>query len=506
MTLRYFPVGVVLAVAGATLVDSVAFGADPAAGGGGAVGTSGGATSPLAGQRRLCRELRAAGDREQALAACKWIVGRGATAEDFRLAVAALVDMSQRPTPEQLLEANTLASAAVRVAPDQPWGYAARCDIARRWQDPQLISDCLTDLQRVAPRHPETAHALALSHTRSRAGLLAGWLLVIAAVIVTVIRRYRSWRADRPASRPRVASAVTMGVVAAAWLVAAPVQAAPPKPAEYPLPTEPPPADLVLPKLPRIDEANPAASVPTPQERDADPMRFAYYLQELIDRAQQATERGDHKTAARYYVALAKAVPDRGTAFGKLCASLEAAGLRDKALTACGQALEREGVSVQDFTRFVRLTLAKPGPLTEAEVKAADAAVKHLQAQKEAALAGHHLDCELGARVEGTERLERCTAALVTAAPQDPKTVYFQWALAVRRKDRDQARALVERARATGMPEAGVTRMAQATDELSTGGWLGLRYWKTGLLLLLLIVGMTITLSRRRPAQSAPST
>jgi hypothetical protein len=211
---------------------------------------------------------------------------------------------------------------------------------------------------------------------------------------------------------------------------------------------------------------------------------------------------GDHKAAARYYVALAKAVPDRGVAFAKLCASLEAAGLRERALTACGQALSREGVRVEDFVRFVRLTLAKPGPLTEVELKEADAAVKHLSAQPDAGLAGHHLACELATRLEGTERLERCTAALVATAPSDPKTVYFQWALAVRRKDRDQARALIQRAQAAGMPADGVTRMTRATDELSPGGWLGLRYWKTGLLLLLLIAGMTITLSRRRTAPS----
>ena len=273
------------------------------------------------------------------------------------------------------------------------------------------------------------------------------------------------------------------------WLAPPSVQAAPKSP--------PPPAPAVeaaIPGLPPIDDANPAASVPSPKERDAEPLKYGYFLQELIDRAQRATMRGDHQAAARYYVALAKAVPDRATAFGKLCESLEAAGMRERALTSCGQALAREGVRVEDFMRFVRLTIAKPGALTEAEVKEADAAVNHLAAQPEAALGGHHLACELATKLEGTERLERCTAALVAAAPQDPKTVYFQWALAVRRKDCDQARALVERARATGMTEAGVTRMSQATDELSPGGWLGLRYWKTGLLLLLLVIGMTVTL------------
>ena len=453
------------------------------------------AFEPQAGQRRQCRDLRAAGDRQQALAACRALVGRGASAEDFRLAVAALVDMRQVPTPDELLEASTLAGAAIRVAPEQPWGYAARCDIARRWQDPELIADCLAELQRVAPGHPETARAVALARAGSRAGLLAGWLLLIAAVTITGIRRYRRWRAARASGRPTVARAVAVGLMAAAWLVPVPVEAAPKAPAaQLPAPV----AESPIPGLPPIDDANPAASVPTAKERDAEPLKFGYFLQELIDRAQRASMRGDHQAAARYYVALAKAVPDRATAFGKLCESLEAAGMRERARTACSEALAREGVRVEDFIRFVRLTLTKPGALTDAEVKEADAAVEHLTAQPGAELGGHHLACELATRLAGTDRLERCTAALVAAAPTDPKTVYFQWALAIRREDRAQARALVDRARAAGMAEAGVTKMSQATDELSPGGWLGLRYWKTGALLLLLVIGMTLTLTRRR--------
>jgi hypothetical protein len=485
---RCFFVGAVVAVATASVTGSVASGAGP----------------ELISQRQQCRELKASGDRKRALAACHSIVARGGSAEDFRLAVAALVDMADDPTPEQWLEANTLAGAAVRVSPEQPWGYAARCDIARRWQDPQMVASCLADLRRVAPQHPETARALALGHPRARIALLAGWLLLIGAVTITVIRRYRVSRAERKPGHTTVASAVTVGLLAVAFLASAPAQAAPPKAAPRAAP--PPPADDVLvPGLPPIDDANPASSVPSPQQRDAEPLKFGYFLQELIDRAQRATLAGDHQKAARYYVAIAKAVPDRATGFGKLCEALEAAGMRERALTSCGQALAREGVRVEDFVRFVRLTLAKPGALTEAEVKEADSAVKHLTAQPGAALTGHHLACELATRLEGTDRLERCTAALVAAAPQDPKTVYFQWALAVRRKDRDQARTLVERARATGMGEAGVTKMRQATDELSPGGWLGLRYWKTGLLLLLLVIGMTVTLTRARATRSAPT-
>lgn len=88
----------------------------------------------------------------------------------------------------------------------------------------------------------------------------------------------------------------------------------------------------------------------------------------------------------------------------------------------------------------------------------------------------------------------------LAAAPQDPKAIYDQWTIAVRRKDRDRARALLALARAAGMPEA--TRMSQATDELNPGGWLGLRYWKAGILVSLLLFGAALTVTRPRPRVS----
>jgi hypothetical protein len=137
--------------------------------------------------------------------------------------------------------------------------------------------------------------------------------------------------------------------------------------------------------------------------------------------------------------------------------------------------------------------------ITKGVIAAVLLAAPCLQAQPETTADGHHLVCEQAARPEDTERLERCTAALVAASPDDPRTVRAQWTLAVRRRDRVQARALIERARATGVPEPEIAQMTRATDELDPGGWLGLRYWRTGILVLLLIVGVTITLSGRRP-------
>jgi hypothetical protein len=91
-------------------------------------------------------------------------------------------------------------------------------------------------------------------------------------------------------------------------------------------------------------------------------------------------------------------------------------------------------------------------------------------------------------------------APLQAVAPQDAKAIHDQWTIAIHRKDRDRARALAALARAAGMPEA--TRMSQATDELNPGGWLGLRYWKAGILVSLLAIGAALTLTRPRSRAS----
>ena len=221
-----------------------------------------------------------------------------------------------------------------------------------------------------------------------------------------------------------------------------------------------------------IDDVEPESSVPTPAARDANPIEFAHHLQELIERASLASAAGDHQRAARYYSALAKAVPDRATAFGKLCASLEAAGRIEEARAACSRALGLTGVTVEDFTRFVRLTLATPGKLSDAEVADVAGALQHLESQPGANAVSHHLSCELAVRVHDDKRLAACSSALKALAPGDPKTLYFQWTLAIRRGDQWQAERILEEARAAGLAAPALARMNEATAALSsTNSW-----------------------------------
>lgn len=76
------------------------------------------------------------------------------------------------------------------------------------------------------------------------------------------------------------------------------------------------------------------------------------------------------------------------------------------------------------------------------------------------------LACELAARTRDIPALERCTANLYAAAPRDGKTIEMQWALALARGQRHEARDLVTRARASALPSEGVDRMEDATNAL----------------------------------------
>src|SRR5689334_20372945 len=57
----------------------------------------------------------------------------------MRREVATLVSGAKTPTPEEMVRATVLAAAARSLAPGEPWGHAAECDIALRWGQGALV-------------------------------------------------------------------------------------------------------------------------------------------------------------------------------------------------------------------------------------------------------------------------------------------------------------------------------------------------------------------------------
>jgi tetratricopeptide (TPR) repeat protein len=238
--------------------------------------------------------------------------------------------------------------------------------------------------------------------------------------------------------------------------------------------TEPALADAPTPKQQAlqasgvvIDAADPESSVPAPEWALKRPMEMGYLLIALADRAEAAEKAGKHLAAARYYRALGKAVPDRAVSFGKACRAYESAGLFEQAAASCREALGKAGVSVEDHLRFVRVTLQLPGALGPTQLEDIEAVLARLESDlHDVALLESvaYLRCDLGLRLEQVNRLQQCTGALQALGASGPRLLGYEWALSMLNGDTEQARALIERARAARLPPAAIASMVRRLD------------------------------------------
>jgi tetratricopeptide (TPR) repeat protein len=409
--------------------------------------------------RRHCEALAALGRKQEAIAACDRARMLGGSPADMRATVAAYLAGAAAPTVEDVGQAMHYAELAREREPDLHFGAAGRCDLARKLGDGHMLRACLAELQRVAPDHEETRRALAAAAAGPPWRLLVGLGVLALAGLATLA--HALWRALKLRQRvaPRPADApVALLALAALFLAGARAQAAPAAGGAA--------APAAGGRIERsqlsdfeIDDADPERTVPTPEKIAADPLQFGYLLQDLIDRADAATRSGDHAAAIRYYRAVVKAVPDRSVGLAKLCAAYEANGERDNAIKACGVALTKPGVKLEDHVRFVRLMLGTGGVLGGPQRNIVQSAIGHLRRQPGGLLPAEQLQCELALELGDTPMLQTCSAALAVAAPADARTVFFQWALAVRTGDSDGAGRLVARAREIGMAPDSLRQM-----------------------------------------------
>lgn len=403
--------------------------------------------------RRRCQALLELRRPAEALTSCETAAARGGSAMDLRAMVRALMSTEAPPKPKALSDALLYASRAVETMPDQPWGYAARCDIARRIGDDELLTSCVRDLERVAPNHYETVAARAALPASHRWTRWLGWsslgLLFLASVARWLVRAAPRIRGR---SAVRTGAALLLACVTAAGQVRADVAGEKPQD-KY---------DSVSGKW-HVDDRDPVSSVPSQEEASRDPLQFGYFILDLSNRADKAVRDGNHEAATRYFRAIAKAVPDTALPFSKLCQSYVSMNDRDKAVDACRSALGKRGVTLDDFDHFVRLMLAKSEPLSPAEIGEIDSVLDHLKVVDTSGVAAADLDCQLGARLNDERRLAECTAVLVAQAPSDPKTAAFQWVLALRRGKYSEAERFIDSAEREGMGQGRIREMREAT-------------------------------------------
>ena len=214
--------------------------------------------------------------------------------------------------------------------------------------------------------------------------------------------------------------------VAVAALAALMPGAAVAQPAPEPLPWQ-------LSKKWPINEDDPEASVPNMKGRNSNPLEFGYLLQDLIEGAEMARQAGDWYGVVRYYRAIVKGAPERAKGWSKLCEAYALVNDHERAAATCGAALSRPGVELQDYTRFVHETLLIAGKPTAANAAKLKDVLAHLDKQPNIELVTAGLRCEIGAALGDSRLLEAGTAAMTRLAPNDPKTVIYQWTLAMQR-------------------------------------------------------------------------
>jgi tetratricopeptide (TPR) repeat protein len=413
--------------------------------------------------RRDCETLTELGRRREAVLACSTAVGQLHSGTNARALASALVDGPAHPSTGDLSMA-VMLTAAERHRGLTLSVAAASCDIAERIGDVTMLQRCTESLEGFDPSDAATRHAQALLASRCPPWRFwAGWGALAAAVIATAGHALaRALRGRSKVVRAAGVAAVLLGSLAvprAAHAEDAPASTAPPPPG-----IKQPNGDNWLSKKWPIDDAHPDSNIPSEKERNADPLAFGYWLQDVALKGEHASKLGDHETAARFYMALTKAVPDRATGFVKACQEYEAAGLLEQAIEACGQALLRPGLVLRDYTHFIELVLSQQGPLSDKDKAALANVLAHMR--EDAASAGviDELECEVGSRTSNVQQLTECVAALVKKAPDSPKTVVYQWNLAVALGHTLEAEKLVTRAQAVGVSADDLAKMKQATE------------------------------------------
>ena len=372
--------------------------------------------------------------------------------EDMRDDVASMMSPAAHATLDDLAVATLMTDAAVRKARDQPWGYLARCDIGRRLGSADLLASCMEDIRRVAPQSDAMKQALSMTAERPSMAVRLFRLLLTLGLLGTMAHACRAAWLTR-SRRRRAPAVVSLATCLVIWGLGSGVASAQGTLANG----KDHLSDF------KVNDEDPEANIPGPDEATKAPLQYGYLLQDLAARAEAASKKDDHAAAARFYGALAKAAPTVAYPTRQMCVELEAAGDPEKAIQACRSAIMRAGSTEADYARFVTLVLGSKGPLPGDERKELETVIGHMEKETKGDAVPTTLRCEMDLRFKDIPALEACTAGLTRLAPNDPKTVSLQWALAVEKRDRPAALSFLDRARAVGVSAAALARMEEGT-------------------------------------------
>ena len=415
--------------------------------------------------RRDCEMLAALGRRPEAIQACTSAMSQAHTNTNFRALASSFVDGPAPPSAADLTLA-ILVTAAERHRGLSPAVAAAACDIAERIGDIAMLQRCTEDLERLDPGDPATQKAERILASRCPPWRFwLGWGAIAAALGGTLghaVARFVRRKSRRTGAVAVVGVALVLSMARIAG-------ADEPAPAPAPAAAAPAPSASASQWLSKwaVDDAHPDSNIPSEKDRNADPLQFGYWIQDVALKGEHASKRGDHVAAAKLYEALAVAVPDRATGFLKACEEYEAAGMFDKAINACADGLLRDGLMAKDYIHFVHLVVSRPGKLGDKETAALANVLAHMREDPAGKPFVDGLECEVGSRTSNVAQLKECTNALAARAPDDAKTIVYQWDLAVAEGNAGEAEELMRRGRAAGVSSEDGANMKAATDRMA---------------------------------------
>lgn len=253
-----------------------------------------------------------------------------------------------------------------------------------------------------------------------------------------------------------------------------------------------------------IDKRDPERSIPSPEQRDANPIEFGYFLMDVSDLAELAVKHNNHVEAITYFKMLAKAVPEKAVSYRKVCISYQALGDWQNALAFCKEALSKEGTFVEDFSRYSQIMLQMKPNFTSEDGADLDGVAEHLRAQMPDDTLADEITCDVGLKLQDNNRMRDCTAWLAAKAPDSAKTLTYQWAYALQRGDMAAARSIIDKAKRLSVSPAVIRTLEggmvkfKHSDRL---GWLHNRWVRLGVLTLALgILAVSFARRRQRPA------
>jgi hypothetical protein len=231
-------------------------------------------------------------------------------------------------------------------------------------------------------------------------------------------------------------------------------------------------SSLAASEPPPSDRAQHPTDLPTPEQMAEDPAQAGLELFDLLEGAERAEKQKDYATAAKYYLTLARIVPERATAFSKLCEMYEALGQREQGIAACYRATGLEGAKVADNLRYVRLLLSAPEnrALTPSEVAAVRATLEHLAKAGVESPEIDLLGCQFAVSLENDEAMRGCVRRLEQTQPGSPVALTYRLSLALFERDFARARACIEEARRMSMNPESISLMERQLDAVQNGG------------------------------------